>query len=470
MADLLGMHGCLPIPAFPIPVFALTLACFEAPTLEEFTPPPPDLGTIDTWGPLGGLEPGAGAPGLDEGLTWAEGPSGLDGEGGEDPIADPADPALAQLRITEVLVDPPGKDGGPESPEFVELINPGPLPVDLGGLRIEAKSWPILDGLELGLEGVVLPVEGMLVIRRYADDVDASLAGVSVQGSLVFSAFLDDGGLRNGDGAIGLGSSASFDDVLVYGTLAESPFDLGWIGEGASTPDPSQALCRSPMSEDHDDASDWAPCEPSPGSIMGESDSGGSEGESGSGSESDSGSDTGEALDEPLPIAEAAVQIVEVQSNPPGPAAGEKSWEYVELLNVSENEVELEFARIGDDLGPDASGIDPLAHVSGEGGCASPTCLAPGRRALIVAQGYLGETGDALVLATDDSTIADGGLTNSEPLVLWDGFDALVTSYRIWLDPSGAPLPSDEQPLHRIDPLGVDEPANWTSAPATPGT
>jgi hypothetical protein len=108
--------------------------------------------------------------------------------------------------------------------------------------------------------------------------------------------------------------------------------------------------------------------------------------------------------------------------------------------------------------------------VSGEGGCASPTCLAPGRRALIVAQGYLGEAGDALVLATDDSTIADGGLTNSEPVVLWDGFDALVTSYRIWPDPSGAPLPTDELPLHRVDPLGLDEPANWESAPATPGT
>ena len=36
-------------------------------------------------------------------------------------------------------------------------------------------------------------------------------------------------------------------------------------------------------------------------------------------------------------------------------------------------------------------------------------------------------------------------------------------------DPSGEPLPSDEQPLHRVDPAAPDEPQSWVSAPATPG-
>lgn len=442
-----------------LPLAALTtLACLEVPTLDEFVPPPPDLGTIDTWGPLDSLKPSE--PGLDDGSSWGEGPGGDGGDG--DSVASPIDPGLAQLRITEVLIDPPGKDGGAESPEFVELINPGPSSVELSGLRIAAASWPILEGVELGLEGVELPVEGMLVIRRYAADVDPALAGVSVQGSLVFSSFIHGSGLRNGDGAVGLGPASSFADVLVYGAAAESPFAAGWIGEPASTPESGQSLCRSTMSEDHDDASDWAACLPSPGSL--DVLDGGDE------SGSESGGESGETGEEPLEIPEAAVQIVEVASNPPGPALDEKPWEYVEIVNTSENEVELAFARIGDDLGPDAPGIDPLAYVSGDGGCLSPTCLAPGHRALIVAQGYLGESGDALVLATDDSTIADGGLTNIEPVVLWDAFDGLVSSYRAWPDPSGAPLPSDELPLHRINPFAIDEPASWISGPATPGS
>ncbi len=440
-------------------VAVLTSACLEVPILlDEFDPPPPDLGSGDTWAPLAGLEPGGGSPGLDAG----EGPAGDDA----DPIDSPIDPALAQLRILEVLVDPPGKDGGPESPEFVEIGNPGPSPVDLSGLRLQATSWPILDGVELGLAGVVLPVEGVLVIRRYANDADPALAGVSVQGSLVFSSFLHGSGLRNGDGAVGLGPSSGFADVMVYGVSAEPPFDSGWLGEPASLPESGQSLCRSPIASDHDDASDWSACSPSPGASDPE-EPGSFESETGA---SETGASETGADEGPQSIPEGAVQIVEVASNPPGPASTEKAWEYVEILNVSENEIELEFARIGDDVSPDAAGIDPLAFVSGDGGCVSSTCLAPGRRALIVAQGYLGETADALVLATDDSTIADGGLALTEPVVLWDGLDGQISSYRIWPDPSGDPLPTDELALHRVDPLALDEPANWESAPPTPGS
>ncbi len=127
-------------------------ACFESPTLDDFVPPPADLGVdtvgVDTWGPLGNLDPAA--PGLDDGASWGEGPTTM-GSPAESGGIDPGpDPALDQLRLTEVRPDPAGKDGGPESPEYVELINLGPAPVDLGGLRIQALSWPILDGVELG--------------------------------------------------------------------------------------------------------------------------------------------------------------------------------------------------------------------------------------------------------------------------------------------------------------------------------
>lgn len=474
--DTSGMHARLLVPTLVVTTLVPlgSLACFEVPTLDEFEPPPPDLGSVETWGSLAGLDPG-GSEGPDEGLTWGEGPGEgpSDDDGPADAVGVPGDPALGQLRISEVLIDPLGKDGGPESPEWVELVNPGPEPVALAGLRIDAASWPILDGVELGLGEVTLPVGGVLVVRRHASDVDPALAGVSVQGAQVFTSFLHGSGLRNADGRVAIGPSSSFADVLVYGAPSEPPFDTGWIGEAVATPEPGLSLCRSTIDaaplDDHDDASDWAACMPSPG-LLGDPGTP-DEGETGeSGETGERGEESGEAPIEPEPIAMGALVIVEVMSNPPGPAADEKPWEYVELINASANEVELAFVRIGDDPSPDAAGIDPLALVSGEGGCASPTCLAPGRRALIVAQGYLGETGEALVLATDDSTIADGGLTTTEPVVIWDGFDAMISSYRVWPDPSAAPLPSDEQPLHRADLLALDEPSSWSSSPATPGT
>jgi hypothetical protein len=459
-----------------VPSLALaTLACFEVPTLDPFEAPPPDLGTLDTWAALEQVDP-SGSPSPDEGSSWSgpgegsgqDGP--LDGPSDEGELDELPDPALARLRISEVLIDPEGKDGGATSPEFVELVNPGPDPVALAGLRIDAASWPILDGAELGLADVVLPVGGVLVVRRYASDQDPALAGVSVQGARVFTSFLHGSGLRNGDGRVAIGASSAFADVLAYGVAPESPFDQGWIGEAVATPDSGWSLCRSTidgmLDADHDDALDWSSCAPSEGSLDTPSE-GGSEGESGLDTGTEGESETGA---EPEPIAAGTLVIVEVLSNPAGPAADEKAWEYVELINESENEVELAQVRIGDDPSPLAAGIDPLAYLAGEGGCASPTCLAPGRRALIVAQGYVGEPGDALVLATDDSTLADGGLTTTEALVIWDAFDTAISTYRVWPDPSGEPSALDGHSLVRVDPLAPDEPDSWTLAQPSPGT
>lgn len=469
------MHGRTLVPTLFVP---FTLACFEVPTLDPYEPPPPDLGPIDTWAALEQVDP-SGSPSPDDGSSFtgpgAEGPGGEGpgGEADEGAVDELPDPALARLRISEVLIDPEGKDGGALAPEFVELVNMGPDPVALDGLRIEAASWPILDGVELGLADVVLPAGGILVVRRYASDQDPALAGVSVQGARVFTSFLHGSGLRNGDGRVAIGASSDFADVVAYGVAPEAPFDKGWIGEPVTTPDSGWSLCRSTidgvLDEDHDDALDWSSCVPSAGSLdeiasAGESESsseGGSEGESESGSEMGA---------EPEPIAEGTLVIVEVLSNPAGPASDEKSWEYVELINDSENEVELAQVRIGDDPSPLAPGLDPLAYLAGEGGCASPTCLAPGRRALIVALGYVGDPGDALVLATDDSTIADGGLTTTESVVIWDAFDTAISSYRVWPDPSGEPSAVDGQSLVRIDPLAPDDPDSWTLAQPSPGT
>jgi hypothetical protein len=419
-------------------VCAPLAACLEPPELDELEPPPLfDLGGVDTWGPLDHTP----IPSFDEG----EEPE-PDTETGGAPA--PADPALAQLLLTEALVDPEGKDGGVDSPEFVELFNPGPDPATLDGLRIAAESWPALDATELGLAGVSLAPGAWLVVWRFASEVDPDLAQPDITAQVVSVGFVDSGGLRNADGRIEVFAGADLVDELVYGAELDEP-SSGWVGMAVDGPGSGQSMCRGPDPSDTNSAADWVLCVPNPGQH---------------------GSDAGgEEPSEPTPIPAGAIQIVEVSANPPGSASEEKPYEFIEILNTSENELELTGCTIGDDPSPDAPGVDPLEYLSGDGGCASLTCLAPGRRAIIVGQGYAGPVGAGLVLATDDSTIADGGLTNTEPAVLRDALGTQVSSYRLWPDPSGEPLPSDEQPLHRIDPAAPDEPQSWVSAPPTPG-
>jgi hypothetical protein len=419
------MNAQSPCPAI---LAVLPLACFNPPELEDDAPPPvSDLGTVDTWADL--EEAGPPSAVEDDGAAAEE-------AGGPDPVPDlaseqPADPALGQLLITEVLADPDGTDGGADSPEFVEISNPGPLPVALDALRVNATSWPLVDGVELGLAGLVLEVDGILIIRRWRTDVDRELANVDVVDGVVWTGFLHSGALRNTDGSVALDAGTLSIDQVVYGP-AEA---VQASGSGLS-------LCR--------DGSDWVPCTPNPGQLEA----------------SDEGPDV---PNERMPIPNGALSIVEVLANPPGASSEEKPYEFIEIINVSENPLELDGCLVGDAPDFAAPGVDPLEYLTGDGGCDTPTCLAPGARALIVGQGYLGESGSALVLTTDDTTIADGGLTNTEPVVLWNESGEIISSYRLWPDPAGEPLPSIEQPLHRIDPLADDVPASWISAPASPG-
>lgn len=427
----------------------LCCACLDTPELDDLVAPLADLGGVESWGPIESPP----IPNFDaETGPAGDGDAGDPGKGpGDDPSDEAGDlapnPALAQLRLTEVLSDPEGKDGGEGAPEFIEVHNPGPSPVALDGLRIEAASWPTLDGAKLGLVGVTLEPGAFLLVRRWTSGVDPGRAALEIGGSLVAVGFLHAGGLRNGDGLVRIGSAMESVDEFVYGLDLTEP-SPGWIGPAAASPESGRSMCRS-SSTDHDDASDWSPCDPNPGQA------------------------TPEAVDDdprtPTPISPGAVQIVEVLANPPGPAAEEKGYEYVEILNTSDVDIELSGCRIGDDPDPNAPGVDPLEYFAGDGGCVSSTCLAPGQRALIVGQGYAGPLGDALILATDDSTIADAGLTNSEPVVLWDALGTALSTYRVWPDPSVDPLPLDEQPLHRLDVAAPDEPPSWVSAPPSPG-
>ena len=425
------MHRLAPIPhprvfavAAGLTVLAAIPACLEPYSLAEPDPPPlADLGTADTWAPIAD----GGPPGGEAGPA----------DGGDNPalrdvgLAEPLDPGLAQLRLTELLPDPDGKDGGVGAPEFVEIQNHGDSSVNLRGLVVEATSWPTVDADSLGLAGLALAPGAYLVIERWATDVDPELAEVSVDPAGIRVGFLHSGGLRNSDGSVELWAGAELVDSLEYGPETAT---------GAVVSGQSLCLLGAPNPA-------WMTCPPTPGADSGVE-----------------GEDPRAPLVEP-----GALVIVEVSANPPGPSSEEKSFEYVELINASENPVELSGLLVGDDPSFDAPGVDPLTVLSGDGGCETPSCLMPGARALIVGQGYLGDTGDALVLGCDDTTIADGGLTNTEPVVLWRADGVAVSSHRLWDDPSSDPIALDEQPLHRLDVLVMDEPSSWVSAPPSPG-
>lgn len=355
----------------------------------------------------------------------------------------------AALQIAELHPDPTGKDGGPDSPEFVELVHVGEAPLELAGLEILARAWPGLQGDELGLAGYALMPGERLLVLRYAVAGDVPDPAVAEIDGGLRVAFATDEGLRNADGGLLLAG-----DALIYGANQPAPWAGGtWIGAPAPTPGSGESLCRVSM-VDHDDASDWVICPPSPGAAN--EMEGSTTGDEGTGT-------TGE----PLP---AEVVIVEVLSNPPGPGNLEKEAEFVEVLNLGPGEVDLGAWTIADDDSEMPIGADPLLFLAGDGGCEPATCLAPGQRAIIVGGAYKGPTGAGLVLVTDDTTIANAGLAVHEPVVLRDGTKALRSTYRVWPDPLAAPDPAVmEEALVRGDPAAPDEPGAWSFAAPTPG-
>lgn len=357
---------------------------------------------------------------------------------------------LAALRVSEVLADPDGKDGAAGSPEFVELIHVGAADLPLAGLVLAARGWPELRMGDLGLAEQILQPGDRLVISRLGLVSDLPVPTVIREGAVVRAAFADPGGLRNADGAIALFDElGNPGDAVVYGQAQPAPFDdpTLWTGAPVAAADGGNSLCRPDPTLDTDTADDWSACDPTPGELPPAADD-----------------TTGEP---PLP---ATVAIVEVLANPPGPATLEKHAEFVELVNLGPGPVDLAAWTIADALEPDAPGSDPLLYFGGDGGCLPATCLAPGGRALIVGSTYQGPVGGALVLKTDDASIANAGLGNHESVVLRDGDGELRTTYRAWFDPLADPDPAAmEAAVVRVAPEAPDEPASWTFGAPTPG-
>lgn len=357
---------------------------------------------------------------------------------------------LAALRVSEVFADPAGKDGAPGSPEFVEIAHVGAAPAPLAGLVVLARGWPELRAGDLGIADEVLAPGDHLVILRLAAAADVPVPPVIREGSVVRVTFADSGGLRNDDGAVALADQGgALGDTLLYGAPQPPPFDAPavWAGMPVAAADSGISLCRVDIAVDSDTAADWTSCAPTPGELPPAADD-----------------TTG---DPPLP---AVVALVEVLVNPPGPATLEKHAEFVELVNLGPGPVDLAGWTIADSTEPNAPGIDPLLYFGGDGGCAPSTCLAPGRKALLVGSLYQGPIGDALVLKTDDGSLANAGLGNTEPVVVRDEHGEVRTTYRVWTDPLAAPDPaSKEAALVRAAPEAPDEPASWDFAEPTPG-
>ncbi|MCY1068723.1 hypothetical protein OV090_28555 [Nannocystis sp. RBIL2] len=398
------------------------------PNLTDWGAAPADLGLPE---PTSTFGTGSGGPVL----TDTGGEPGID---------------LSVLRITEVMADPDGKDGGAASPEFVEVTHVGDGPLTLGGLVVVARSWPELWMGDLGIGGeVLLPGERLLLVR-YASPADLPVPSVLREGEVLRAAFADSGGLRNDDGAIGLrDQDGNFGDTLLYGAAQPAPFDdpALWSGPPAEVPGAGESLCRVDPAADSDSAADWIACAPSPGELP------------------NLGDDT--TGDPPLP---ATLAIVEVLSNPPGPASLEKHAEFVEVVNLGPGDVDLAAFTLADSVDPEAPGADPLLYFDGDGGCAPSTCLAPGRKALLVGSLYEGPVGDALVLRTDDNALANAGLGNFEAVVLRDDLGELRSSYRVWRDLLAAPDPAtQEAALVRVAPEAPDAPESWDFAAPSPG-
>ena len=155
----------------------------------------------------------------------------------------------ARAIISEILYDAAGDDTGHE---FVELYNPGPAPIALAGLRLEAGDgagpgrWTLRwtgTGADSIAAGARFVIGGALVPGP--PDVVITLA------------------LQNGPDAVRLVWPDGAIEVVGYGTLADSEY---FCGEPAVDVPAGQSLARIPDdAEQGSNALDFAPAEPSPG-------------------------------------------------------------------------------------------------------------------------------------------------------------------------------------------------------------
>jgi len=153
--------------------------------------------------------------------------------------------------LNEVLYDPPGADGGAE---FVELLNPGPVTLDLAGVRLEfanGAAAPVWERRWEGAAGDSLAPGARWLIA------DSGWSGTDTPNVLVSLR------LQNGPDAVRLRRGDTVLDRLGYGDLSDPDFYETAPHPGAA----AASLGRRPDGADSDrNDRDWVVCEePTPG-------------------------------------------------------------------------------------------------------------------------------------------------------------------------------------------------------------
>jgi hypothetical protein len=159
-------------------------------------------------------------------------------------------------------------------------------------------------------------------------------------------------------------------------------------------------------------------------------------------------------------IALSQMAISEIQYDPSGPEASD---EFVELVNVSSDTVNLAGWQLGD-----GTGSDPLADA-GRG-----LCCSPGQFVLVLDADYFSQSDsydtlvpvDALVITVEGSTLGSAGLSNtkSKTVMLYDSFGIVVDAVAYTI--GNAPGHSDE----RIDTAAPNTAENWADSLPLSGT
>ena len=168
------------------------------------------------------------------------------------PPPPPPDTSSAGVVINEIDYDQPD----PESGEFVEIYNAGPLPADLSVLALEFinEIGDLYNGRDLGI-GLLLPGEFLLVVTS---DLVVAPEGVTVL-------FMDPV-MQNGpnDGVMIVEDGAGVVDAIAY----KGPNQDFIEGFTSLIDDPNLgevSICRLPGGFDTDDNdSDFALCAPTP--------------------------------------------------------------------------------------------------------------------------------------------------------------------------------------------------------------
>lgn len=321
------------------------------------------------------------------------------------------------LQINEVMANADNEDTG----EFVELYNSGADSVDLAGLVL--TDGDEIDTLTAYNGGdTVLPSGGFALI------IDAEYAGEYTIDSSVILVTTTDTTLGN--------SFSVSDEIWLYEADGTSVIDAFRFPEN-----PGNAVSVERvdlvLSNAIDDSSNWTASTCASGSSPGASNC-------------VSSSTTAAA------VSDLQLVISEVMSNP----LDEDTGEYVEIYNAGSGDIDLLWFVIYD-----GDALDTIIGYSDY----YDTVLEPGQFAVILDAEYAGEytiPADALLLTTDDTSVASG-LSTNDPVYLYEGNAvSLIDSF------SFPENPGNGVSIEKVDLAGGDTAANWAPAntcSASPG-